>query len=141
MMLQVTWQDVWQPSFCLLNASRVLMSLTQPKMPTQKNIVIFRLYFIICHLNICCLTCFHINHCVTYFHVFGLFCWDGRRSLFCSIMCSLYFCDQTVNTLNTEIIIFLSFKCSPKPKRWHEMGVVLIFTQRWNVFLTMSCPL
>lgn len=116
MMQQVTWQDVWQPSFCLLNAGRVLMSRPQPKMSSQKSNIIFRFYFIIYHLNICYLTCFHISHCGTCFDVFGLFCWDGQRSLFCSIICSLYFCDQTVNTLAHKSLSSFPLNAAQNPK-------------------------
>lgn len=50
-----------------------------------KNCVIFRLYLTICHLNTCCLICFHISNCGICFHVFNVFCWAGRRSLLCSV--------------------------------------------------------
>lgn len=51
----------------------------------MKNQVIFRLYLIICHLNVRCLTNVHIIDCGICFHVFGSFCWGGKRSSLSSV--------------------------------------------------------
>lgn len=89
-----------------------------------KTYVIFGLYLLIHHLNICWLMWLHISHCGMCFHAFSLSAEVGRCLRLALFLMCWYLHDQTINTW-TQKLCPPFLLCPQSPKDSMKMGALI----------------